>query len=734
MIKKIYLLGLLSLFFSHAISQENQYDDALTFMMNKLGISYENFGWEPKSYWMRYPDPRQIPFKLPLFDDLFAHPYYIYDYISTMATAVEDFLHPEYFKSAHDGIMKTGFYCGVMPYNSQFRAYSASLWAEISKDQPLLNAIKNIYQTTHSVFTYNRMGEKGEFPLNEKDLMLQLKNIDPRLQPLIASAIINLTEAWRFTQIGMRNVNWHDAVKCWRIRHLGETQFDGMEYYPFMEDAAKNIDLASIIYAGNKLMAVSQELADTLIKLQASRVNIDWKSQFLDWMTPIGRIVISSAKDDVHRYSDAFFVLDLGGNDSWYGPVGATPSLNIPVSLAIDLKGNDEYINEDEYMPAQGAAIFGAAMLLDVEGNDRYKSKRLSQGAGMLGFGLLCDLKGDDTYQMWTDGHGAAYFGVGLAIDNMGNDTYKIWGDGQGYGGICGVGTLINRTGDDYYYAEKDTTVVFRSDYWHSEKGQYNYTYAQGCGIGRRGDITDGHAWAGGMGTLIDLSGNDKYEAGGWSQGCGYWYGMGFLYDRTGNDEYISTHWAQAAGAHFAIGCLFDEGGNDKHINWGKLASGIAFAHDYVISIFFNKGGDDFYKVHDDGLGYAINMSQVIFFDTEGDDTYIRGKGKHYGWNNFESQNPPGVSSLYHLYSDQICLFGDLGGNDTYLTEDFNTKKQNPDTVMKNGFMRFYPDEAEKIKISSKRYFGLGIDFENYDVKEPEIFTRKVKPKYQIFE
>lgn len=717
--------------FVYVFAQQNDKKDALMMMMEQLGITENNLGWQPKSYWMRYPDPKQIPYKIQVFDDLFAEPQYIYDYVKSMAISVEDFLHPDYLKSAHDGIMKTGFYCGVMPYNSQFRAYSASLWAEVAKEQPLLNAIKDLYQTSQSVFTFNRMGEKGEFPLNEKDLMIQLKNIDPKLQTVLASAIINMTEAWRFTQIGMRNVDYQDAAKCWRVRHLGETQFDGMEYYPFLEDAAKDIDMASIHYAGVKLMAISQELSDTILKLKASKLPINWKGQFLDWMTPIGRIVITSSKDDVHRYSDAFFVLDLGGNDTWYGAVGATPSLSIPVSLAIDLEGDDSYINDDEYTAAQGAAMFGAAMLLDVSGNDSYQSKRLSQGAAMLGIGILCDLAGDDEYEMWTDGQGAAYFGVGLAIDNTGNDSYRIWGDGQGYGGTGGVGTLVNRSGDDHYYAEKDTSKAFRIDFWHSEKGQYNYSYVQGCGIGRRGDVTDGHSWAGGMGSLIDLDGNDVYEAGGWSQGCGYWYGMGFLYDKNGNDQYLSTHWAQAAGAHFAIGCLFDEGGDDKHINWGKLASGIGFAHDYVISILYNKGGNDYYKVHDDGFGYAINMSQVFFIDTEGDDTYITGKGHHYGWNNFESQNPPGASSLYHLYSDQICIFGDLKGNDSYLTEDFDNKKQAADTLMKNGTEVFSPNTKEKEKLASKRYYGLGKDFSDYKGEEILYFKCKQALKYK---
>lgn len=93
----------------------------------------------------------------------------------------------------------------------------------------------------------------------------------------------------------------------------------------------------------------------------------------------------------------------------------------------------------------------------------------------------------------------------------------------------------------------------------------------------------------------------------------------------------------------------------------------MGFAHDYTIAHFIDKKGDDIYKLKDEGLGYAINMSQVFFFDNEGDDQYFAdGKKFNYGWNDFDKSNPPDVGMRYHLYSDQICLFADLKGEDSY--------------------------------------------------------------------
>ena len=713
-------------------TQQVDTSDPLKEIFRKLNITENDLGFKPKGYWTRYPLPQDIPYKISSFDDIFAEPQNMYDYVRNMALSVEDFLHPDYLNAAKNGIMKVGFYGGVLHASSQFRSYNSSLWAEVSKEEPLLNAIKEIYLKTNSEYKYNRMAEAADFPLIERDLRKALNNIAPEVQKVVASSLLNLYEAWRFQQIGMRNVNYEQANKVWRIRHLGETQFDGMGYYPELEDCAKNIDINSIYYGGLKMMETSEWLADTLIRLKESKLKIDWKSQNLNVETPIGRLIISGTGNDEHRNTDVLLLIDLGGEDSYYGAVGSTPSLQIPVSLAIDLDGDDKYLNEDEYLPSQGAAIFGAAMLLDMKGNDTYQSKRLSQGASMLGIGILADMEGDDSYNLWTDGQGASYFGVGLAIDNKGNDKYYIWGDGQGYGGVGGVGTLINRTGDDYYFAEADTAKVFRMDLSHSYKGQYNYTYAQGCGIGRRGDVTDGHSWAGGMGTLIDLQGNDQYIAGGWSQACGYWYGMGYLYDGSGNDYYKATHWSQVCGAHFCIAGLFDLAGDDNFIQYEKLAAGTGFGHDYTVGIFYNKGGNDYYQLTNDGFGYSINKSQVFFIETEGDDIYIRGgKSQNYGRNNFTQNNPPGVEMIYHLYSNQISIFADLKGNDRYLIKDFDTKKEMADTVMMDQTEKFFPSPKERQTLISQKYYGIGIDFADWQGGDIEIFRDKMKKKYE---
>ena len=150
--------------------------------------------------------------------------------------------------------------------------------------------------------------------------------------------------------------------------------------------------------------------------------------------------------------------------------------------------------------------------------------------------------------------------GIGLLLDASGNDDHYLHADGQGFASVGGVGVLADRSGDDTYVAEPDAKKSGRPSY-HSDR-KVSVSNAQGCSMGRRGDGADGHSWAGGLGALIDVEGNDKYTSGNWSMGTGYWFGTGLLYDGGGNDSYDGHVWSQATGAHFCIGALIDDGGH----------------------------------------------------------------------------------------------------------------------------------------------------------------------------
>ncbi|MFQ5844696.1 MAG: hypothetical protein ACE5JG_06870, partial [Planctomycetota bacterium] len=239
------------------------------------------------------------------------------------------------------------------------------------------------------------------------------------------------------------------------------------------------------------------------------------------------------------------------------------------------------------------------------------------------------------------------------------------------------------RAGNDAYVAEPRAEVSGRPSY-HSDL-KISVSNAQGCAMGRRGDGSDGHNWAGGLGALVDIEGDDSYRSGNWSMGTGYWFGVGALYDGAGDDTYDGYVWSQATGAHFCIGLLLDEGGNDRHLSHSH--NSLAFGHDFTHALLIDLGGDDRYETPADGLGYSINRSVAMLVDVGGNDTY-RGKeaqpaekGKKAapagtpGFARYDERfADTGALSTYLVDSSSIGLFLDVGGKDSYWATDLNGK------------------------------------------------------------
>ncbi len=199
------------------------------------------------------------------------------------------------------------------------------------------------------------------------------------------------------------------------------------------------------------------------------------------------------------------------------------------------------------------------------------------------------------------------------------------------------MGVLADASGADRYYCEPYAEKVGRADY-HSDYLVAS-SNAQGVGSGRRGDGSDGHAWAGGLGVLVDLAGDDHYEAGNWSQGTGYWFGTGILYDGDGDDLYRSVYFTQASGAHFAIGAIIDEAGDDRHELFENAGAGLAFGWDFTNALLFDRSGNDHYEAKIISLGLAEIRSNAFLVDLDGDDTYRLGRGQRgFGASDFREE------------------------------------------------------------------------------------------------
>jgi hypothetical protein len=370
----------------------------------------------------------------------------------------------------------------------------------------------------------------------------------------------------------------------------------------------RDVDLAVLVQGGQELARAMDRAATLLTKVPTERFDFTWE-------TPIGTIALNGTQDNTYGVGPYLLIIDTGGNDR-YASGGATISAAHPISLLLDLAGDDVY--EAKGGPAFGAGILGYGLLLDAAGNDIYRADHLACGMASFGVGILMDRGGKDKYEIDRVGQGAAFFGVGVLCDLKGDDEYRCFMEAQGFGGVKGCGVLVDHEGNDLYEAN-DTNIRYPSP----QDAKHNTSLAQGCAFGRRDHPGEGNSLAGGVGILIDGKGDDRYSCGVFGQGISYWYGLGMLIDLEGHDTYKGVWYCQGSAAHYGVGALIDLAGNDKYLT--TLTMGQGAGHDYSTAWFHDAGGNDTYECPGGCLGFAVYNGIGIFWDEAGDDTYKTG-------------------------------------------------------------------------------------------------------------
>lgn len=720
--KNIIMIMILFTMIATAVSEE----DILGRALDEAGFTREDLGYRPKGYWNRYPNPELIPYIMPHFNDLFAEPLMGYPFAVSMGNVIEDYLDPDFMAEKRFSLHRIVYMLGVDRRVGGFRNYSVNLRAEAGVDstRPVIDALEKIYAYKGRQMIYYAFGnESGNNLIESADSQLIFIHKSIRME--IGKILLNILDAVRWRDLALRNVPDDLISEIFDIKDLGETQGDGTIYYHQYDDVARLIDEQSLYYARMKAVQAAEDARWAFTDLFEDKY-LDFSKVNFDFDTPIGRVVISGGKNDDHEYDNCCLLIDFGGNDTYKGSVGAASNPDLPVSICIDFEGNDRYLNDHTDYPSQGAGLFGCGVLIDVKGKDTYKSRILSQGCGVFGLGLLLDVDGNDEYVMESSGQGCGYFGCGFNLDVKGDDDYYLHGDGQGFGGVGGgVGILAGLEGDDHYKAEPLAEVVDRGDY-HSQM-KINVSNAQGMGAGRRGDGTDGHSWAGGLGAIIDIHGDDKYEAGNFSQGTGYWYGTGIMYDKTGDDIYNSVYFTQASGAHYCIGIIIDEQGNDRHELWETSGAALSFGWDYTNSLLVDKGGDDYYEAKMISIACAEIRSNSFLFDIGGNDTYKFARGAlgvgAVDWR--DSYRYPDRYSPYNALAKSIGLFIDIGGRDRYLDWDVESDDTYPSERFANDSTWFNPRRDDPDY--GWNNYGIGIDTEQGTI--PDIYFFKEKPE-----
>jgi len=388
------------------------------------------------------------------------------------------------------------------------------------------------------------------------------------------------------------------------------------EYDQVIEEVASTADF-------NRLYAGAQDITEAVKRMADSLEFASFPKNKTEIITERGVIVVGTSGSDFYEYSTPPLLIIDGGGDDTYRFSGYPEKY--PLSAIIDLSGNDNYVSSDTTKPGIGGALMGMSVLVDKAGDDYYEGTTITQGCGIFGVGILLDYQGDDTYVAESYSQGCGAFGVGIMADSSGNDSLYCVILSQGFGYSKGCGLLINYEGDDKYIAEDDSVINPSS-----QSKEHNSSLAQGVGFGKRADYIDGHSWAGGVGILCDIKGDDYYSAGLFAQGCAYWFAVGMLLDGDGNDSYnATTNMAIGAGHDFTIGYLNERGGNDTY-NAPNLSLGGGNANG--IGIFHDHSGDDVYTTQGGTTLGRANVSKKgarkllhvfgIFIDGSGTDTY----------------------------------------------------------------------------------------------------------------
>jgi len=415
---------------------------------------------------------------------------------------------------------------------------------------------------------------------------------------------------------------------------------DFRQLLPLVEREAVLAGMLDLVGAVERLQA--------FVKNETALPSVAWSLQ-----TPFGWIVVdTSGRNNRHQLKDAMLVLDVGGDDDYEF---LAPGDKHTISVLLDHRGNDSYATAAPGADPSSATL-GYGILWDTEGDDRYQGTQQAQASALFGAALLVDGGGSNRFVASSRSQAYAMAGVAVLISAGGDDEFTAQTYSQATGGPRGVAVLLDTDGNDRYTLS-NVPLVRPSP----QLPDRNTSMGQGAGYGIRGVFFDGRATSGGIGMLLDLAGNDRYDAQVFAQGVGYYEGLGMLLDDGGNDRFESAWYAMGASAHYAAGILLKRGaGSDVYRSTHEMTLGTA--NDLSVGVFVDEGGDDEYTVGQLSLGVAFANSTGIFVDGAGNDRYTvmsatcRALGAAYlqQWGTPREALP------------NLGLFLDLGGVDSY--------------------------------------------------------------------
>jgi len=370
-------------------------------------------------------------------------------------------------------------------------------------------------------------------------------------------------------------------------------------------DIIEKVDLKKLSFANTIL---NEGIRDFLM-VKREITNTDFDRCIIE--TKWGKVGLYGSKNDIIN-DDYCLLIDFGGNETYTGNIGSSLSPDKPIGISIDFEGDDIYIGEGSL--AKG--VLGIGVLFDLQGNDKYRTESAGLASSLFGSSILYDQSGNDEYFSNANySQGAALIGSAILCDLSGDDIYKSKSYSQAYGGTMGCGLLIDFQGNDIY----------------GENKNMQNSFVQGAASGRWAEATDGQSLAGGIGMLMDFSGDDQYFAASFSQAASYYFGLGLVYDGSGNDTYNAVSHSQGYAAHYALSAFIENQGVDLYnrlTNEDQLSQIIGSGRDFASGWLIDFEGNDEYHFGNRSAGIGDMNGIGVFMDKQGDDAYFHHKNK----------------------------------------------------------------------------------------------------------
>ncbi len=392
-------------------------------------------------------------------------------------------------------------------------------------------------------------------------------------------------------KFGSKSAPTHRCMHATRLLDLPETRWTADELQKDTEPLAKLYDKRKEAGLDPRKKWTEQEKADSSDKVKKIDGEIDayQATQFYGG-TEVKELFRAEHTYGVTSWNTGRFLAGSLGTISRKRELEPADARHLAVVLPQYSVEAPQGLPGGEEIQQDPRSLFDVAALADLEpiiiaGN------RLSAQLGQIARDLLVREEDRVTY-------------LGDKTDAVPGVSGGIMGAWQGPWGKV----VIGGTGPNTYEGDDFIGIIDLG-------GDDVYRGRVACGIG-----LEGHAP---ISFVLDLSGNDRYEGGDFTQGFGF-LGVGILHDLgAGNDYYSAGFCAQGCGL-CGYGELYDDGGNDQY----RADSGAQGAGCFGYGQLTDVAGNDTYYGARYVQGFAQVMGVGVLTDGAGNDSYYAG-GKY---------------------------------------------------------------------------------------------------------